>query len=100
MTTVLQSRAQASEAVEKQSDALVVELENRLILMEGEKLQAVEQADNMRQELVNAQQELKKKLNQMTQVTNMKKMLQDKNAKIKTLRERLCKYESLEDDED
>lgn len=35
----------------------------------------------------------------MTQVTNMKKMIQDKNAKITQLRERLSKYE-VEDSED
>ena len=30
----------------------------------------------------------------MTQVTNMKKMIQDKNTKIAELRERLGKYEA------
>jgi len=30
----------------------------------------------------------------------MKKMIQDKNTKIKYLREKLSKYESLEEDED
>lgn len=44
--------------------------------------------------------ELKKKVNQLTQVTNMKKMIQEKNAKIKTLRDKLGKYESVEEDED
>ena len=43
---------------------------------------------------------MKKKLNQTTQVTNMKKMIQEKNGKIKQLREKLSKYESVDDDED
>jgi hypothetical protein len=30
----------------------------------------------------------------------MKKMIQDKNSKIKQLREKLGKYESIEEDED
>jgi hypothetical protein len=30
----------------------------------------------------------------------MKKMIQDKNSKIKTLREKLGKYESVEDEDD
>lgn len=44
--------------------------------------------------------ELKKKVNQLTQVTNMKKMIQDKNTKIKVLRDKLGKYENVEEDED
>jgi hypothetical protein len=36
----------------------------------------------------------------MTQVTNMKKMLMDKNEKIAELRERLSKYEGQLGDDD
>ena len=36
-------------------------------------------------------------MNQLTQVTNMKKMIQDKNTKLNELRERLGKYENVED---
>ena len=68
--------------------------------MEGEYLQAKEQAENLRKELFNIKDELKKKVNQLTQVTNMKKMIQDKNTKIKTLREKLGKYENVDEDED
>lgn len=41
MTNLLQSKSQINEEIEgqkKQSDDVVVELENKLILMEGEKL--------------------------------------------------------------
>lgn len=54
----------------------------------------------MRKELFNSKEEMKKKVNQMTQVTNMKKMIQDKNAKIKQLREKLSKYESVDGDDE
>jgi hypothetical protein len=49
--------------------------------------------ENLRKETLAAKQEIQKKVNEMTQVTNMKKMIQDKNAKITQLRERLSKYE-------
>lgn len=42
--------------------------------------------------------ELKKKVNQLTQVTNMKKMITEKNDQMKKLRERLSKYEKDDDD--
>jgi len=48
---MLQSKSQVIEEVDsqkKQTDSIVVELENKLILMEGEKLQAKEQAENLR----------------------------------------------------
>lgn len=32
-------------------------------------------------------------------VTNMKKMIQDKNNKIKEMRERLMKYESVDEED-
>ncbi len=44
--------------------------------------------------------ELKKKVNQLTQVTNMKTMIQEKNAKISSLRERLGKYENVDEPDD
>ena len=50
--------------------------------------------------MANTKEELKKKVNQLTQVTNMKKMIQDKNTKIKELRERLSKYENVEGEDD
>jgi len=43
-------------------------------------------------------EELKKKVNQLTQVTNMKKMITEKNDQMKKLRERLSKYEKDDDD--
>eukprot|EP00347_Sterkiella_histriomuscorum_P009298 403341739 len=83
-----------------QSDQIVIDLQARLHQIESEKLQVKEQAENMRQELFNVKDELKKKVNQLTQVTNMKKMIQDKNTKIKQLRERLGKYEGVDDEDD
>ena len=59
-----------------------------------------EKYENIKNELMNTKEELKKKVNQLTQVTNMKKMIQDKNGKIKELRERLGKYESVEGEDD
>jgi len=41
-------------------------------------------------------QELKKKVSQLTQVTNMQKMMRDKNQKIEELRERLSKHEVVD----
>lgn len=55
---------------------------------------SLEVTENLRKEAMNTKQELQKKVNQLTQVTNMKKMIQDKNAKINELRERLSKYEA------
>jgi len=78
----------------------VVELENKMILMEGEKLQAEEKSENLRQELFNTKDELKKRVNQLTQVTNMKKVIMDKNTKIKDLRDRLSKYENIDEDQE
>lgn len=42
--------------------------------------------------------ELAKKVNQLTQVTTMKKLIQDKNSQIEALRARLSKYEAPDDD--
>ena len=42
---------------------------------------------------------MKKKVNQLAQVNNMKKMIVEKNSQIKQLRERLSKYEDLDKDD-
>ena len=60
----------------------------------NERDSAIEVSENLRKEAMNTKQELQKKVNQLTQVTNMKKMIQDKNMKITELRERLSKYEA------
>lgn len=49
--------------------------------------------------------DLKKKVNTLSQVTSMKKIIQDKNEEIKTLRSKLAKYDPSaagvqEDDDD
>jgi chromosome segregation ATPase len=100
---MLSSKQQSAEELEGQksrSDQAVVDLEARLTLLEEERAQAREQAENLRQELLSVNQELKKKVNQLTQVTNMKKMIQDKNTKIRGLMGRLAKYESVEEPDD
>ena len=51
-----------------------------------------------RDQLTKAQNDIKKKVNQLTQVTNMKNMIVEKNTQIKTLREKLGQYENIEDD--
>lgn len=69
MTNLLQSKTDLSEQAEgslKQKESTVVDLENKLILIEEEKGQAVEKCENMRQELFNVKDELKKKVNQLT----------------------------------
>ena len=53
----------------------------------------------MRQKLVDVNNELKRKVSQLTQVTNMKKMIQDKNGLINDLKEKLGKYESVDNGE-
>ena len=52
----------------------------------------------MKSELVNQKDELKKKVNQLTQVANMKKMLVEKNQALQDLRTKLSKYENVDDD--
>ena len=103
ITQVLSSKSQVSDEVDshtKQKDHEIAELESQILNLQVESNKAKDQADNLRQELINTKDEMKKKLNQTTQVTNMKKMIQEKNAKIKQLREKLSKYESVDDDED
>lgn len=68
------------------------------MLLEEEKSQAMEREQVARRELKNSQEEIQKKVNQLTQVNNMKKMIIDKNNQLKALRERLSKYENLDDD--
>lgn len=59
-----------------------------------------EESESLRKEAASQKQELQKKVNQLTQVTTMKKLLQDKNSQIATLRSRLAKYEPLNPDDD
>lgn len=80
------------------SDQQLVELESKLMLKDGEIAQAQETETTLRKELASQKEEIKKKVNQLTQVTNMKKMIVDKNNQLKAVRERLSKYENLDDD--
>ena len=68
------------------------------MLVEEERSQAIEGQITLKAEVTGMKDELKKKVNQLTQVTNMKKMITEKNDQMKKLRERLSKYEKDDDD--
>lgn len=68
------------------------------MLVEEERSQAIEAQISLKAEVSGMKDELKKKVNQLTQVTNMKKMITEKNDQMKKLRERLSKYEKDDDD--
>ena len=69
-------------------------------MMSMEKETCQEEVTQLRKELSDSKDEIKKKVNQLTQVNNMKKMIVDKNGQLKTLREKLSKYENIDDDAD
>jgi len=99
MTSALQKKETMSEEMVSAKQSIegdVKQLQDRLMEAEEMKKSAQDKMTNMQQELFAAKDELKKKINQLTQVNNMKKMIQDKNGKIKELRERLGKYEDVE----
>ena len=78
ITDLLQSKnkqAEGSSAAEMQ----IVELENKLMMVEEERSQAIEAQIAMKNEVAAMKDELKKKVNQLTQVTNMKKIITEKN---------------------
>lgn len=105
LAAALAGRSQLAERVEgetKEAEGRIEELAGKLERAQDERDRAVEVAENLRKEAQNTKAEMQKKVNQLTQVTSMKKMIQDKNAKIKELRDRLGKYEADvagEDDE-
>ena len=101
ITEMLSKKNSENEALSltnARTDQKVEELENRLMNIEAEKIQAIEECDGLRQDLKKQQDEMKKKVNQLAQVNNMKKMIMDKNNQMKALRERLQKYENIDDD--
>ena len=86
--------AEKADESKKGVQSQVDDLNAKLAKMEDERDKALEIAENLRKETQNTKAEMQKKVNQLTQVTNMKKMIQDKNTKIQELRERLSKYEA------
>ena len=56
-----------------------MELENKLMMVEEERSLALEAQIALKSEVSGMKEELKKKVNQLTQVTNMKKMITEKN---------------------
>ena len=76
------------------------------MMVEEDKAQAIEkiqnersEVDKLKKEVVSLQSDMKKKVNELTQVANMKKMIQQKNTQVKELRDRLSKYEKDDDDD-
>lgn len=67
--------AERSEESAKGSQKEVEELRLRLDKVTLERDSALEVSENLRKEAMNTKNELQKKVNQMTQVTNMKKMI-------------------------
>ena len=76
----------------------VIDLENKIILLEEERRQAIDESQANQEEAMKLKVQMDKKVNSLTQVNNMKTMIQNKNKEIKELRERLGKYENLDDD--
>lgn len=66
----------------KDADMKLFELEQQVQMAQAEKSQTEEEAEKLRQELKHTQDENNKKVNQLTQVANMKKMIVDKNAQL------------------
>ncbi len=86
--------AERADETGKGTQQQIDDLERKLNKVMEERDSAIDVSENLRKETMNTKQELQKKVNQLTQVTNMKKMIQDKNTKITELRERLGKYEA------
>ena len=81
----LAGRSMISEKAEgaiKDTNQIVEELKAKVERLTEEKERALEINENLKKETLNAKQEVQKKVNEMTQVSNMKKMIQDKNTKI------------------
>ena len=106
ITELLTKKNSEAQSLQSSSDAQLVELENKLMMVEEDKAQAIEQiqnerleVDKLKKEVVSLQSDMKKKVNELTQVANMKKMIQQKNTQVKELRDRLSKYEKDDDDD-
>jgi len=59
----------------KDTNQIIEELKIKVERLTDEKEKALEINENLRKEALNAKQELQKKVNEMTQVNNMKKMI-------------------------
>ena len=85
LAQTLAGRSMISEKAEgaiKDTNQIVEELKAKVERLTEEKERALEINENLKKETLNAKQEVQKKVNEMTQVSNMKKMIQDKNTKI------------------
>lgn len=63
------------ESSMKDSNQIIEELKIKVERLTDEKEKALEINENLRKEALNAKQEMQKKVNEMTQVNNMKKMI-------------------------
>ena len=82
ITEILSNKSkdnQLSQNAKGNTDTLIVELESKLHLVEGERTRVEDQVELLRKELAISKDEIKKKVSQLTQVANMKKMIVDKN---------------------
>jgi len=59
----------------KDTNQIIEELKIKVERLTDEKEKALEINENLRKEALNAKQEMQKKVNEMTQVNNMKKMI-------------------------
>jgi len=59
----------------KETNQIIEELKIKVERLTDEKEKALEINENLRKEALNAKQEMQKKVNEMTQVNNMKKMI-------------------------
>ncbi len=63
------------ESSMKDTNQIIEELKIKVERLTDEKEKALEINENLRKEALNAKQEMQKKVNEMTQVNNMKKMI-------------------------
>ena len=63
------------EGTMKDTNQIIEELKIKVERLTDEKEKALEINENLRKEALNAKQEMQKKVNEMTQVNNMKKMI-------------------------
>jgi dynactin complex subunit len=67
--------SEKAEGAIKDTNQMVEELKAKLERLTEEKEKSMEINENLRKETLNAKQEMQKKVNEMTQVNNMKKMI-------------------------
>ena len=67
--------SEKAEGTIKDTNQMIEELKEKVARLTDEKEKAMEINENLRKETLSAKQEMQKKVNEMTQVNNMKKMI-------------------------